>query len=52
VIATEIKADVEGDAWFPYLPSFRWREISREPQPAENGYEYDFVVYERVPVKT
>jgi dihydrofolate reductase len=51
VIATEIKAEVEGDSWFPYLPSFRWREISREPQAEENGYAYDFVIYERVPGK-
>ncbi|OZI66608.1 dihydrofolate reductase [Bordetella genomosp. 11] len=50
IVATEIKADIDGDAWFPLLPSFRWRESSRQPQPAENGYEYDFVVYERVPV--
>lgn len=49
IVATEIKADVDGDAWFPLLPGFRWREVSREPQAAENGYEYDFVVYERVP---
>jgi dihydrofolate reductase len=49
IVATEVKADIEGDAFFPYLPSFRWRESSRAPQPAENGYEYDFVVYERAP---
>jgi len=47
VIATEVHAHVEGDAFFPYLPSFAWREASRQPQPAENGYDYDFVVYER-----
>jgi dihydrofolate reductase len=47
IIATEVQAAVEGDAFFPYLPSFEWRETSREPQPPENGYAYDFVVYER-----
>lgn len=48
IIATEVQAAVPGDAFFPYLPGFEWREISRESQPAENGYPYDFVVYERV----
>ncbi|GAB1575970.1 dihydrofolate reductase [Bordetella petrii] len=47
VIATEVHAQVEGDAFFPLLPSFAWRETSRQPQPPENGYAYDFVVYER-----
>lgn len=47
IVATEVKARVEGDAFFPYLPSFEWRELSREPQAAENGWEYDFVVYGR-----
>ena len=46
IVATEVHAQVEGDAFFPYLPSFAWKEISREAQPAENGYAYDFVVYE------
>ncbi|MCD0504539.1 dihydrofolate reductase [Bordetella petrii] len=47
IVATEVHAQVEGDAFFPYLPSFAWREASRQPQPEENGYAYDFVVYER-----
>ncbi|OZI43005.1 dihydrofolate reductase [Bordetella genomosp. 4] len=47
LIATEVHAVVEGDAFFPVLPAEQWHEISREPQPAENGYAYDFVVYER-----
>ncbi|CAM4169615.1 dihydrofolate reductase [Bordetella muralis] len=47
LIATEVHAVVEGDAFFPALPAEQWREISREPQPAENGYAYDFVGYER-----
>ncbi|AVJ29950.1 dihydrofolate reductase [Achromobacter spanius] len=46
VLATEVHADVEGDAFFPLLPSFQWKETAREPQPAENGYDYDFVTYE------
>ncbi|PTX04376.1 dihydrofolate reductase [Achromobacter mucicolens] len=47
VLATEVHADVEGDAFFPLLPSFQWKETAREPQAAENGYDYDFVTYER-----
>jgi len=49
VVATEIHARVEGDAFFPDLPASQWREVAREPQPAENGYAYDFVTYERAP---
>ena len=47
VLATEVHARVEGDAFFPLLPAFQWKESARERQPAENGYEYDFVTYER-----
>jgi dihydrofolate reductase len=47
VIATEVHAHVEGDAFFPGLAAAQWREASREAQPQENGYDYDFVVYER-----
>ncbi|WP_176456942.1 dihydrofolate reductase [Bordetella genomosp. 5] len=46
VIATEIQAQIEGDAFFPPLPA-SWREVSRQPQPEENGLRYDIVVYER-----
>ena len=47
MLATEVHARVEGDAFFPLLPAFQWKETARERQPAENGYEYDFVTYER-----
>ncbi|CAB3843556.1 MAG: dihydrofolate reductase [Achromobacter sp.] len=47
VLATEVHAEVEGDAFFPLLPGFQWRETARAAQPAENGYRYDFVTYER-----
>jgi len=47
IVATEVQADVQGDAWFPELPAGAWREVSRQGQPGENGYEYDFVEYER-----
>ena len=44
IIATEVHAYVEGDTFFPELPA-NWVESSREPQPEENGYQYDFVSY-------
>lgn len=47
ILATEVHAQVEGDAFFPLLPAFQWKETAREIQPAENGYAYDFVTYER-----
>ncbi|TFL15263.1 aminotransferase class III-fold pyridoxal phosphate-dependent enzyme [Pusillimonas caeni] len=47
IIATEIHADVEGDVFFPPLADQEWQEKERRPQPEENGYRYDFVVYRR-----
>jgi len=47
IVATEVQADVQGDAWFPELPADEWREVARQGQPGENGYEYDFVEYAR-----
>ena len=47
IIATEIQADVPGDAFFPLLPAFAWRETARQAQPEENGLRYDFVTYQR-----
>lgn len=47
IIATEIHADVEGDVFFPDLSAEEWQETERRPQPEENGYRYDFVVYHR-----
>lgn len=48
IIATEVHADVDGDVFFPELPAGKWREVSRLPQPPENGYTYDFVTYHRL----
>lgn len=47
ILATEVHAQVDGDAFFPLLPAFQWKETAREIQPAENDYAYDFVTYER-----
>jgi len=47
IIATEVKAEIDGDAFFPALPQGQWQEQARLPQPEENGYGYDFVTYVR-----
>jgi dihydrofolate reductase len=47
IIATEIQADIEGDASFAPLDASTWVETSRLPQPAENGLTYDLVEYHR-----
>ncbi len=47
IVATEIDADIDGDAHFPALDPTQWREVSRDPQPQENGFRYDFVTYQR-----
>ena len=48
VVATEIQADIEGDAVFEPLDKAVWLETSRLPQPAENGLAYDLVEYHRL----
>ena len=47
---TEVQADVEGDIFFPEFDKSLWKEIKRErkEKDAENIYDLDFVVYERV----
>jgi len=47
VVATEVHATVEGDAFFPQLDSRVWQEISRARQSEENGLSYDLVEYRR-----
>lgn len=47
IVATEVQAEVEGDAFFPAVPEAQWQEASRATQPAENGYGYDFVEFVR-----
>jgi dihydrofolate reductase len=47
VIATEVQADIEGDVFFAPLDDAQWIEISRVPQPPENGLAYDLVEYQR-----
>ncbi|PLC50001.1 dihydrofolate reductase [Pollutimonas subterranea] len=47
IVATEVHADVDGDTYFPDIDPAAWREVDRQPQPDENGYSFDFVVYRR-----
>jgi dihydrofolate reductase len=47
VVATEVKAVVEGDAFFAALDTSQWKEVSRISQPPENGIAYDIVQYDR-----
>jgi dihydrofolate reductase len=44
---TEVKAEVEGDAYFPAREPARWQETSREPGIAASGPAYDFAIYDR-----
>lgn len=46
---TEVKANIEGDVYFPDLDMGQWREMSREQFKADdkNQYGFDFVIYER-----
>lgn len=49
VYATEVKADIPGDVYFPDFNKQAWREVSREPHSKDdkNQYDFDFVTYER-----
>ncbi len=47
IYSTEIKADIDGDTWFPEIDKKSWVETERLTQPEENGLNYDFVIYHR-----
>lgn len=47
IVATEIRADVDGDAFFDPIDPADWVEVDRLPQPVENGLPYDLVHYRR-----
>lgn len=48
VIATEVLADIQGDAFFAPLDKTRWTEISRTHHLPENGLSFDVVHYAKV----
>ena len=49
IYLTEIKAEFEGDAYFPEIDQSKWKEVKREEhEPDEqNPHPYAFVVLER-----
>ncbi len=49
IYKTEIKLDVEGDAWFPELDSNVWEEQERSgPYKSEkSGLDYSFVIFRK-----
>jgi dihydrofolate reductase len=44
---TEVQADVEGDAQFPFWDRGAFEETSRVPQAAEGGLVFHFVTYRK-----
>lgn len=51
VIATEVQAHIEGDAFFAPLDKKNWTEISRISHPPENGLSFDVVQYAKLSSK-
>lgn len=45
IYLTEVKASIEGDAFFPALDTHEWKEISRvsHQKDEKNEYDFDFV---------
>ena len=44
---TRVRAEVEGDAFFPALDKEAWRCVGESEPVVENGYEYVFCTYDR-----
>lgn len=51
IIATEVQAHIEGDAFFAPLDKKNWTEISRISYPPENGLSFDVVEYTKLSSK-
>jgi dihydrofolate reductase/diadenosine tetraphosphate (Ap4A) HIT family hydrolase len=49
IYATEVEAEVDGDAFFPDLDAAAWRRVERSERIVENDYGFTFNVYERRP---
>lgn len=47
---TEVKAEVDGDTFFPSWDKSNWKEISRIKHPIDNkhSYEFDYVIYKKI----
>ena len=50
IYLTEIKAEFEGDSYFPEIDSSKWKEVKREEHAPDekNPHPYAFVVLERI----
>jgi dihydrofolate reductase len=46
---TELRADVAGDAHFPFWDRAEFEETARAPQQAEGDIAFDFVTYRKKP---
>ena len=46
---TEIDKDFDGDAFFPKIDETKWKEVSREKGPEDEGndFTYEYVTYEK-----
>jgi len=46
---TEIKAQIDGDTFFPPVDKSEWQENSRKhhPEDSRHKYAFDFVIYQR-----
>jgi dihydrofolate reductase len=51
---TQIKADIQGDVYFPEYDRSEWIEVSRKHHPADDrhAYAFDFVTLERTKPET
>jgi dihydrofolate reductase len=49
IYLTEVKASIEGDAFFPKLKTEDWKEISKisHPKDEKNEFDFDFVELRR-----
>ena len=50
IYLTRVRAELEGDAWFPPLDLSQWGEVWREDHPADakHAYSYRFSQWERI----
>jgi len=46
---TRVRAEVEGDAWFPAFDAAQWREVEHESHRRDdaNEFDYEFLLLER-----
>ena len=51
LLVTQVNANPEGDAFFPKIDPEKWQVVSTEhfEKDQNNQYDFDFVVYKRIP---